>query len=119
MTNEQKVSRKNVLPMVESIKELTEKIAAIVVTIPEGYIRTSYETSLKNLRTKNDNFLTVKAGGPRGLSDEEKAVIAKMRADKAATEKEALPSLPTDSADSENSDSTEPTTKPVKKSKKH
>ena len=41
MTKEQKVNRKDVLPMVESIKELTEKIAEIVESIPEGYIRTS------------------------------------------------------------------------------
>jgi hypothetical protein len=112
MTKEQKVNRKDVLPMIESIKELTEKIAVIVETIPEGYIRTSYETSVKNLRVKNDNFLTVKSGGPRGLSDEEKAVIAKMRAEKAALSK-----VPADSGDGENTPSEPIIEKPVKKPK--
>lgn len=80
MTKENKVSRKDVLPMVESISELTEKIAVIVETIPEGYILNSYRTSVKNLRAKNTNFLEVKSSGARGLSDEEKAVIKAMRA---------------------------------------
>lgn len=80
MTKENKVSRKDVLPMVQSISELTEKISEIVETIPEGYILNSYRTSVKNIRAKNTNFLESKSSGARGLSDEEKAVIAAMRA---------------------------------------
>jgi len=108
MTKASKVNRRDVLPMVESIKELTEKIAEVVATIPEGYIKNSYETSVKNLRTKNDNFLEVKSGSARGLSDEEKSVIAAMRSG-AKVEVSEVPSADGSEENSESSE--EPETK--------
>lgn len=117
MTKEAKVNRKDVLPMVESIKELTEKIAVVVATIPEGYIRNSYETSVKNLRTKNDNFLEVKAAGARGLSDEEKAIIKAMR----AGQKVEVSEVPSSDGGEEDSSApeSEATKTTTRKSRKH
>jgi DNA-binding NarL/FixJ family response regulator len=81
MSKEQKVNRKDILPQLEQIKAKTEEFAALVEALPDCYVRNSYQNSVKNLRTKNDSFLTI--GGPRkGLTDEEKAVLAAMRAGK-------------------------------------
>ena len=108
MTKDSKVNRKDVLPMVESIKELTEKIAEVVATIPEGYIKNTYEASVRNLRTKNANFLEVKSSSTRVLSDEEKAVITAMRSG-AKVEVSEVPSADGSEENSESSE--EPETK--------
>ena len=117
MTKDSKVNRKDVLPMVESIKELTEKIAEVVATIPEGYIKNTYETSVRNLRTKNGNFLEVKPNSVRRLSDKEKEVIAAMR----SGVKVEVSEVPSADGSEENSEaSEEPETKtPVRKSRKY
>ena len=95
MSKENKVNRKDILPQLEQIKAKTEELATIVEALPECYVRNSYQNSVKNLRTKNENFLTV--GGPRkGLSDEEKAIIAAMRAGK-KVEVFEVPSVASDS----------------------
>lgn len=81
MSKENKINRKDILPQLEQIKAKTEEFAMLVEALPECYVKGSYQNSVKNLRTKNENFLTI--GGPRkGLTDEEKAVLAAMRAGK-------------------------------------
>jgi hypothetical protein len=81
MSKEDKVSRKDILPQLEQIKAKSEELAAIVESLPECYVKSSYTNSVNNLRKKNEAFLTI--GGPRkGLTDEEKAVLAAMRAGK-------------------------------------
>lgn len=81
MSKEEKVNRKDILSQIEQIGAKTEEIAAIVESLPDCYVKTSYSTSVKNLRKKNTDFQTI--GGPRkGLTDEEKAVLAAMRAGK-------------------------------------
>lgn len=111
MSKEQKVNRKDILSQLESIKEKTEELAAIVATLPECYVQESYATSVKNLQKKNENFLTFGDGKRKGLTDEEKEVLAAMRAGK----KVEISEVPAESADSENSEA------PVvsKKSKKN
>lgn len=95
MSKESKVSRKDILPQIEQIKVKTEELAVIVESIPQCFVKTSYATSVKNLRTKNENFLTIK-GPKKGLSDEEKAIIAAMRAGK-KVEISEVPSMDGDS----------------------
>lgn len=99
MSKEEKVSRKDILPQLEQIKAKTEEIATIVEALPECYVKNSYANSVKNLRKKNENFLTI--GGPRrGLTDEEKEVLAAMRAGK-KVEISEVPSVDGDSAASD------------------
>jgi hypothetical protein len=81
MSKKEKVSRKNILPQLEQIKAKTEELVVLVESLPECYVKSSYTNSINNLRKKNDAFLTI--GGPRkGLTDEEKAVLAAMRSGK-------------------------------------
>lgn len=81
MSKEEKVNRKDILPQLEQIKAKSEEFAVLVEALPDCYVKTSYQNSVKNLRKKNEDFLTI--GGPRkGLTDEEKAVLAAMRAGK-------------------------------------
>lgn len=82
MSKEAKVSKKDFLPQLEQIKEKTEEISAIVEAFPDSYMKTTYTTTVVSLKKKNENFLTVKTGTKRGLTDEEKAVLAAMRAGK-------------------------------------
>lgn len=130
MTKENKVSRKDVLPMIQSISELTEKIAKIVATIPEGYIKNSYETSVKNIRSKNENFLEVKSRDTtvRPQTSEEKAAItamlAEMRKNAPVSETTGTSDKSDESATSEETENTpdapaEGTQRVSKKNRKH
>ena len=101
MSKESKVSRKDILPQLESIKAKTEEFALLIEALPDCYVKNSYQNSVQNLRKKNDNFLTI--GGPRkGLTDEEKAVLAAMRAGK-KVEISEVSSMESDSTDTNKS----------------
>lgn len=81
MSKEQKINRKDILPQLEQIKAKTEELSTLVEALPDCYVKNSYKNSVKNLETKNTNFLTI--GGPRkGLTDEEKEVLKALRSGK-------------------------------------
>lgn len=99
MSKESKVSRKDILPQLESIKAKTEELAVLIEALPDCYVKNSYQNSVQNLRKKNDNFLTI--GGPRkGLTDEEKAVLKAMREGK-KIEISEVPAMESDTADTD------------------
>ena len=116
MSKEEKVNRKDILPQLEQIKAKSEELAVIVEALPECYVKGSYQNSIKNLRKKNEDFLTI--GGPRkGLTDEEKAVLEAMRSGKKVSISE-VSSTETSNAESSD-DSPASSVKKTKSGKKH
>ena len=66
-----KVSAKDIAEQVKNIAELTEKIKAEVLSMPECTAKNSYMNSVENLEKKNDKFSRVR----EKLSEEEKEVM--------------------------------------------
>ena len=82
-----KVSAKSLTAELDAIKALNEQMKVIVEKMPDCTIKTAFDFSVKNVDKKIARFT---APSERIiLDDEEKAMIAKFRAEKSAKEENA------------------------------
>ena len=106
----EKVSRKQIAEQIKSISNATETIKVAISEMPDCTAKKSFINSLENLEKKIQKF------GGEGkerfrLSDEEKVIILKMRAEKAGSE---VPTLPADDNTTSSDDSVKTETKSKK-----